>query len=345
MLISIKKHYKILALSLFSAVAIIACQPENQRQKVVVYVSVDRTYAEPILTEFTAETGIDVLPVYDVEATKTTGLAQRLLREKERPQADVFWSGEFAQTLLLQREGVLAAYGSPIAVDLPSQYRDPEGYWTGMGGRARVLLINTDRLALDEAPKSLTDLTSDQWPGTEMAIAYPFFGTTATHAAALYAAWGAEPARTFFSNLQRKNVQVVDGNSVVRDLVVDGQVSIGLTDTDDACSAVEKGEPVALVFPDQGPGEMGTFVLTGTVALVAGGPNPEPGKALVDFLVSPETEQRLMALGGSQLPLYPGAAVSGCLAGQSIQGMTVGLDAIYEQLAPSKQDLSEIFIR
>ncbi|WP_232309021.1 extracellular solute-binding protein [Picosynechococcus sp. PCC 73109] len=331
--------------STFFAGAIIACQPENQQQKVVIYVSVDRTYAEPILTEFTAATGIDVLPVYDVEATKTTGLAQRLLREKERPQADVFWSGEFAQTLLLQGEGVLAPYEPPVAAALPPQYRDPEGYWTGMGGRARVLLINTDRLAIDEAPQSLTDLTSDQWPGSEMAIAYPFFGTTATHAAALYAVWGPEPARAFFTDLQRKNVQVVDGNSVVRDLVVDGQVSIGLTDTDDACNAVEKGAPVALVFPDQGPGEMGTFVLTGTVAVIADGPNPDQGQALVNFLVSPETEQRLMAVGGSQLPLYPGAAVSGCLAGQSIQGMAVGLDAIYGQLEPSKQDLSEIFIR
>ncbi|WP_232318919.1 extracellular solute-binding protein [Picosynechococcus sp. PCC 8807] len=331
--------------STFFAGAIIACQPENQQQKVVVYVSVDRTYAEPILTEFTAATGIDVLPVYDVEATKTTGLAQRLLREKERPQADVFWSGEFAQTLLLQGEGVLVPYEPPVAAALPPQYRDPEGYWTGMGGRARVLLINTDRLAIDEAPQSLTDLTSDQWPGSEMAIAYPFFGTTATHAAALYAVWGPEPARAFFTDFQRKNVQVVDGNSVVRDLVVDGQVSIGLTDTDDACNAVEKGAPVALVFPDQGPGEMGTFVLTGTVAVIADGPNPDQGQALVNFLVSPETEQRLMAVGGSQLPLYPGAAVSGCLAGQSIQGMAVGLDAIYGQLEPSKQDLSEIFIR
>lgn len=90
MLISIKKYCKILVFSAFFAGAIIACQPENQQQKVVVYVSVDRTYAEPILTEFTAATGIDVLPVYDVEATKTTGLTQRLLREKSDPRRMCF---------------------------------------------------------------------------------------------------------------------------------------------------------------------------------------------------------------------------------------------------------------
>ncbi|WP_024546542.1 extracellular solute-binding protein [Picosynechococcus sp. NKBG15041c] len=340
-----KKYLKFFAILLISAVLAIACQMDQSSQKVVVYVSVDRVYAEPILAAFAAETGIEVLPVYDVEATKTTGLAQRLLREKERPQADVFWSGEFAQTLLLQDQGVLAAYQSPIAENLPPQYRDPEGYWTGIGGRARVLLVNTDRLAIARAPRSLADLASEQWPGSEVAIAYPFFGTTATHAAALYTAWEPETARDFFVALKQKNVQVVDGNSVVRDWVVEGRVSIGLTDTDDACSAVEKGDPVALVFPDQGPGEIGTFVLTGTVALVAGGPNPETGKELVDFLVSPETEQRLMTGGGSQLSLYPGATPSSCLAGQTIQGMTVNLEAIYDQLEPSKNDLSEIFIR
>ena len=50
------------------------------------------------------------MPVYDVEAAKTTGLVNRLIAEKDRPQADVFWSGEFAQTIKLKEEGVVSAY-------------------------------------------------------------------------------------------------------------------------------------------------------------------------------------------------------------------------------------------
>ncbi|MEO6036036.1 MAG: hypothetical protein ABIQ35_12340, partial [Verrucomicrobiota bacterium] len=45
---------------------------------VVVYTSQDQTYAEPIFQNFTKQTGIKVLPVYDSEAVKTVGLVNRL---------------------------------------------------------------------------------------------------------------------------------------------------------------------------------------------------------------------------------------------------------------------------
>ena len=74
-------------------------------QQVVVYTSVDQNFAEPILAEFEAASGIDVQPVFDVEAAKTTGLVNRIIAEKDRPQADVWWSGECAQTIDLARLG------------------------------------------------------------------------------------------------------------------------------------------------------------------------------------------------------------------------------------------------
>jgi iron(III) transport system substrate-binding protein len=50
-------------------------------------------------------------------------------------------------------------------------------------------------------------------------------------------------------------VRVVDGNSVVRDLVADGQLAYGITDADDTCGAIESGRNVTIIIPDQGPGE------------------------------------------------------------------------------------------
>src|SRR5436190_18522047 len=53
-----------------------ACsRPKNE---VVLYTSQDQFYAEPILKDFTAKTGIEVLPVFDTESAKTAGLAHRL---------------------------------------------------------------------------------------------------------------------------------------------------------------------------------------------------------------------------------------------------------------------------
>ena len=79
----------------------------------------DQVFSEPILKLYEKRTGIRVLPVYDVEAAKTTGLVNRLITEKDHPQADVFWNGEFVQTLLLQTDGLLAPYQSPNSADIP----------------------------------------------------------------------------------------------------------------------------------------------------------------------------------------------------------------------------------
>src|SRR5512145_2461939 len=98
-----------------SAAVLLVQQPGGEQKTVVVYTSVDQVYSEPVFRAFENETGIRVMPVYDVEATKTTGLVNRLIAEKARPQADAFWSGEFSQTVVLKKESVLAPYRSPSA--------------------------------------------------------------------------------------------------------------------------------------------------------------------------------------------------------------------------------------
>ncbi len=321
------------------------CSTAQSGQSVVVYVSVDQHFSEPILTKFEEETGIQVLAVYDVEAAKTTGLVNRLIAEKENPQADVFWSGEFAQTILLREEGVLAPYQSPSASDIPASYLDPEGYWSGFAGRARVILVNTKRVAPTEYPASVYDLLDSRWSGEEIGIAYPLFGTTATHAAALYAALGPEQGRAYFAQLRGRGVQVLDGNSVVRDLVADGRLALGLTDTDDACGAVRNRAPVAVIVPDQGEGQLGTLLIPNTVALIEGAPHEASGRSLIDFLLSRRVAEDLLAAGWSQVSLRPVEAEPDCLPDLVIRGMDVPLTEVYGQLLASKTDMSEIFVR
>ncbi len=318
------------------------CLP-SARQSVVVYVSVDQNFAEPILERFEETSGIDVKPVFDVEAAKTTGLVNRIIAEKDRPQADVFWNGEFAQTLLLKQRGVLAPYQSPVRADIPPQFQDPEGYWTGSAGRARVLLVNTERVSAGQYPNSIYSLLDDRWPADRVAIAYPLFGTTLTHAAALYATLGDQKAEEFFNALRDRGVRLVDGNAVVRDLVVSGQLDFGLTDTDDACGAVRSGAPVALVYPDQD--SLGTLVVVSTAALVAGGPNPEPGKKLIDYLTSREVEAALIDSGFCQVPTWPIASNDTCLPPSQIKPMAIDYGTLVERVEPTSRRLSEIFVR
>jgi iron(III) transport system substrate-binding protein len=241
------------AVLVIAVVGLIACRSPEPSQhadrSVTIYVSTDRVFSEPVLREYEKRAGVRVNPVYDTEETKSTGLANRLIAEKERPQADVFWSNEPVRTLVLKSRGVLASYRSPSAEGIPAALLDPEGYWTGFSARIRVIAYNTKLVKPDEAPRSVFDLADPKWRG-QVAIADPRFGSTSFHVAALYAMAGDEKMDDFFRRLKANGVRVVDGNSVVRDLVARGEVKVGLTDTDDVNVAIEDGQPIAMVLPD-----------------------------------------------------------------------------------------------
>src|SRR5215203_3218946 len=94
----IQNRYKQLAtaIALSITLMLISCggQQNKSANEVTIYVSTDRVFSEPILQAYEQKTGVKVNAVYDTEETKSTGLANRLLAEKNNPQADVFWSNE-----------------------------------------------------------------------------------------------------------------------------------------------------------------------------------------------------------------------------------------------------------
>lgn len=334
-----------LLLGLCSFLVLTSCQQSPPEQTVVVYTAVDQVHAQPILQEFENRTGIKVKPVYDVEATKTTGLVQRLLAEKSHPQADVFWNGEFAQTLFLKDQGVLAIYKSPQAQDLSQDYLDPDGCWTAFGGRARVFIVNTRLLTPEQYPHSIFALLVSQHPGESMGISNPLFGTMATQAAALYALLGSERARDFFLQLKNRQVRVVDGNSMVKNLVAQGRLKLGLTDTDDFIEALQSKAPVECVFPDQGPGMSGTLIIPMSVALINRAPHPDTGKVLIDYLLAKEVEVQLEQSGYVNLSRRLGRPHPALQASEAIRDMPLSLVDICRQLPLAQKELREIFLR
>jgi iron(III) transport system substrate-binding protein len=319
--------------------------PAGPDSEVVVYASVDQNYSEPVLDAFEEETGIRVRAVYDVEAAKTTGLVNRLLAERTHPVADVWWSGEFAQTIELAGKGVLAPHKSRSAAGIPAAYASPDGLWTGFGGRARVLLVNTDVLAPDEYPVSIFDLADASVDPGRIGMAFPVFGTTATHAAALYAVLGDVEAREYFEQLRERGIKILDGNAQVRDQVVNGQLAFGMTDTDDACGALARGAPVEIIFPDQEYGSMGTLIVPNTVALVDGAPNEGAAKALIDYLLSEKTAIDLLESGWFQLTLRPIEGATGCVDTAGVRGLDVSLTEVASRIEQVKSEMADTFVR
>jgi iron(III) transport system substrate-binding protein len=303
--------------------ALVATGCRDKKKDVVVYTSVDQVFAEPVLKGVEPR-GLTVRSVFDTEETKSTGVLNRLIAEAAHPQADVFWSGDPMRALVLVRKGLAEAYVSPNASAIPPAFKAPDGAWTGFAARARVLLVNRNKVAAADAPKSIRDLASPKFKG-QTAIANPLFGTTTMHVAALFAAWGDDPTKNFLRALKDNGVRVASSNGEVKRLVASGEVAVGLADTDDAHEAIEEKAPVDVVWPDQE--DLGTLVMPTVAVLMKNGPHPDAGRALIDHLLTAEVERK-MAESAAHMPLRADVEVAGVRRASEIRSMKVDYEKV-----------------
>lgn len=311
--------------------------------EVVVYTAHDSVFSEPIFAQFEQVSDVVVRPKFDVESTKTVGLVNAIMAESSRPRCDVFWNNEILNTLRLAERGLLEVYKSPAAENYPAAFKDAEGKWHGFAARARIIICNTKLVPESDRPDSIYDLADENWRG-KTAIAKPLFGTTASHAACLFAALGDEQARKYFQSLKDNDVQILGGNKQVAEAVGSGAAAFGLTDTDDALQMIEQGLPVAIIYPDQQPGGLGTLFIPNTVCIIRNGPHPEGARKLVDYLLSPPVEQALAEGPAGQIPLNPAVDVKTKVeTPKTVRAMDVDFKAAAAQWDAAAKYITENF--
>lgn len=291
------------------------------RQTVVLYTSIDDYLIPEFVRAFEEETGIRIRLAGDTEATKTTGLVQRLLAERDAPRADVWWSSEPFGTIQLSREGILEPYTSATEVQdfpegWPAEMRGENGDWYGFASRARVIVYNTARLSPEEVPMRLRELTDQRWRNG-VGMAQPQFGTTRGHMGALVAICGSEQTEAWLRSMRANGMRLYDGNATVVRAVAHGEIDLGLTDTDDVWAGQRNDWPVELVYeePDEDTADhggglcsFGPMLIPNTVAKVRGGPNPEAAAILIDFILSERVERMLAESESGNIPVRPDVA-------------------------------------
>jgi len=355
--------------------------PKRGRPPVVVYAAQDQVYAEPILRAFEQETGIKVKTVFDSEAVKTVGLANRLLAERNHPQCDVFWGNEEMHTRQLAVQGV---------------FRETNA-WAAFGYRSRRIVINTNFVAAGILPAvegdilppgpaseisvaskppspippgwkpgstagrmpaatSLLELTNETWRG-KVALAFPQFGTTATHFHALRQLWGQDRWLAWCRALAANQPFIVDGNSVVVKFVARGEAWIGLTDSDDIAAGQREGLPIAMLdgrarhsvradaLPD-GDGAHGvtrpttdlvaeTLLIPNTVAVIRNAPHPANAQKLFEYLQGREVAEKLVVANALE---SEAAKTDGTT-------MKPDWEVLLRELDTTTKQLNEIFLR
>ena len=289
---------------------------------VVLYCGVDQDQSRPMVTSYEEGSGDRVDYVGETEAMRSVGLPQRLLLEKDRPHADVYWSNEIMHMVHLAHVGVIDTLPVGMAETFPEAWRDPKGRFIQFGARARVLMINTELLPdPKDHPTSIRDLLNPKYAemGLVTCMARPTTGTSYTHAVALLTN-DEDGTRAFYKDImahaEKGHLKLVESNGQVMRMVRESgpdrptKVAFGLTDTDDAWIALsELGAKARIVYPDQSGDGFGTVLIPNTAGLVKGSANREAGEKLLRWLASEDVEAQLAASRSAQIPVRPGVPV------------------------------------
>lgn len=268
--------------------------------ELVIYSGRKESAIKPVVELFERQTGIKVA----LKVGKVSGLANEILQERQRPRANIFIATEAGVCEILAKEGLLEPYASPGARAIPAAHKSALGLWTGISGRARVIIYNTDLVKGGDIPNSVLDLTDTKWKG-KIAIAGTRERTTLSWLSALVQVMSEAKAKAYIDKLLENGLKVLPDNSDVWRGVGSGEFTVGLTNSPNYHLALEANLPVGVIYPDQGPRGMGVLVNPNAVAIVKGSKNLNQAKRFVDFLLS-KPAQELLVKHAFEIPLLPG---------------------------------------
>ena len=277
-------------------------------QEVNVYSYRQPELVEPLFRAFTEETGIAVNVVF-----LKKGLVERLQAEGDRSLADLVFTVDISRLNGVVEAGVTQAVVSDVLNDaIPAEFRDPDGHWFGLTGRARIVYASKDRVA-DGEITTYEDLATEKWKGRICIRS----GTNAYNLAltsAVIAHHGEDKARVWLEGLKANLARKPQGNDRAQvkaihagecDISVGNTYYMGLMLKDEEQQAWANS--VRIVFPTFE--NAGTHVNLSGVAMTKASPNRDNALRLMEFLASAKG-QEIYAEINNEYPITPGVPAS-----------------------------------
>ncbi len=161
-----------------------------------------------------------------------------------------------------------------------------------------VLMVNTRLVPEAEIPSTWRELADPKWRGRIAFAAADRSGSALWQMMQIIYNFGEEEGWRLFEAMLANFVITGSSGAVPRG-VAQGEYAIGLTLEDSAQRFIIGGSPARIVYPREG-----ITLAADAMALVNGGPNPNGGRALIDFIVSAEA-QRLIVQRFGRRPIRP----------------------------------------
>ncbi len=268
--------------------------------ELVLYTTRGESLINNVLQAFNKEyPEVDVVVVRGSNST----LGARILEERSNPQANVFINSDTLTMENLHEEDVFISNDSASVSSIPLQYRADDGSWAALTIRGRVIIYNTDLLDESEAPASLTELVDPKWAG-RIGSANSTNGAMMATVVALNRILGEDATTTWLEGLVANDTLFSGSHTDIRKAVGAGEIEVGLVNHYYYYLSKAEGAPVGVVWPDQGPNDMGLIVNSTNIAILqkTTGKKLELAKMFVDFMLS-ETGQTIYAQGNFEWPI------------------------------------------
>ena len=260
----------------------------------VVYSGRSEPLIKPFLVEFAEREDLDV----QVRFADTADLVGTLLEEGDNTRADVFVGQDAASLARLDQEGLLQPYDA--VKKTPARFRAADATWTGLSGRARVLIVPEG----GDAPSSVFDLTDPEWEG-KIAAPIPSNVSFRDWVSAIRLKRGDEFAREYLEGLKRNDLAVLASHGEVHSAVGEGEFEVGLVNHYYVELEKQEGSDVEAVYTDQEPGGFGVVFNVASAGITAAAENPDEARALMDYLLTPDVQERF-ARANYEYPVLPG---------------------------------------
>jgi iron(III) transport system substrate-binding protein len=289
-------------IGIVASLSTIACsntsQPSGEPQReLVIYSGRQQPLILPIITAFEKKTGIKVT----LKSGSSQELANLLLEEKEKTQADVYISTDASLLEKLAQANLFTPITAQELSTIPAEYKSRESLWTGVSGRVRALIINTDLVSQAEKPDSIYSIVDPKWKG-KVAMANFTNESVITHISALRVLHDDQFASNFLNGIQKNGVKVLSGHTGVRQAVAKGEFSIGLVNHYYGHLQQKESGNIEIIYPDQRDNQDGAFTNISGVGIIKYGNSSKESQEFVKYLLSGEA-QKIFAELNYEFPL------------------------------------------